>query len=93
MDSVSTEYSIPGLCSLVYSLELAADATAYIVTIVEGTPNQIQVATTNTALVGITITLTLLANATPLQDTPSSTCTFDVTPIDICSTATISFGA
>lgn len=64
-DSVSTAYGIPTLCALTYSLTLAADATNYGVTIVAGTPNQISINPTNSALVGTSVMLSLSANAVP----------------------------
>ena len=58
-DTVSAAYGIPTLCALTYTLELAADATAYKVTIVPGAPNQIQIATTDIYKMDTTVTLTL----------------------------------
>ena len=77
-DDVSVAYSNPTLCGLTYSLALAADATTFGVSIIVGAPNQIQVTTLDQSLLGQTVTLTLLANATPQQDTPSQTVVFDV---------------
>lgn len=37
-DTVSGEYGVIGLCGLVYSLELAADATRYGTSIIAGAP-------------------------------------------------------
>jgi len=65
-DSVSTQYGIPTLCALVYSLELAASATTYGVTIIPGVPNQISVYTNDPLLKGTQVSLTMSAVATPL---------------------------
>ena len=71
-DTVSTEYGITDLCVLSYSLELAADATAYGTSIIAGAPPNIQVLTNDPLLKGTSITLTLSAVATLFpQDTPS----------------------
>jgi hypothetical protein len=48
-DSEATYYGVPTLCSLTYSLSLAADATTFGVSLVG---SSIQVYTTNTALIG-----------------------------------------
>lgn len=74
-DSASTAYSTPGLCKLVYSLEPAADATAYGVSVQTGSL-AIQVLTTDTNLLGKTISLTLVANVDPQQTAPGQTVTF-----------------
>jgi hypothetical protein len=66
-DSVSTQYGVTNLCALVYSLSLAADATTYGVSLVTGLPNSISVLTTNGALKGTQIALTMSAVATPAQ--------------------------
>lgn len=68
---MSDEYVIPGLCGLVYSLSVATDATAYAVTVVPGSPPQIRVHTVDPALKGTSVTLTMSATATPVQDTAS----------------------
>jgi hypothetical protein len=92
-DTVSSQYGIANMCALVYSLSLAADATNYGVTLVTGAPNQISVYTTNVALKGTQITLTMSAVATPAQATASGTATFNVIIVDSCGPAIISFTA
>ena len=62
-DTVSTEYAMPGLCALAYSLSLAADATNYAV-LVDSIAPSISVLTTNNALIGTSVTLTLTADST-----------------------------
>ena len=64
-DSVATAYGIPTLCALVYTISMAADATAYDIAVVAGAPNTITINTQNIALKGTTVTLTLSANAVP----------------------------
>ena len=88
-DSVSVEYGIAGLCALTYSLSLATDATAYGATILTTPSLQISVLTTNNLLFGTSVSLTLLANGTPQQDTASQTVTFNLTIIDPCQLSTI----
>jgi len=44
-DSVATAYGIPTLCALVYTISLAADATAYNIAVVAGAPNTITINT------------------------------------------------
>jgi hypothetical protein len=52
-DTVSSQYGVPGLCSLTYTLALSADATAFGVSILFISPNYyIQVLTLDLALMG-----------------------------------------
>jgi hypothetical protein len=64
-DTVSgpTQYNIPGLCGLVYSISDPAVATTYGVTT---TGLSISVITSNVALIGTTMAFELSATATPL---------------------------
>jgi hypothetical protein len=70
-DSVSNEYQIPELCQLTYSISTLADAARFGVTIETSPSLQIKVHTLDHLLVGQTVTLSLYANATPQQETPS----------------------
>ena len=65
-DTVATEYGVPNLCALTYSLGLSADAATFGVSILFSTPNYyLKVETTNQTLIGQTKSFTLSANATP----------------------------
>ena len=89
-DSVATSYSVPGLCALTYTLSLAADATNYGVT-VNSVTKQISVLTTNSGLIGTSISLTLSANSSILQQTTASqTVIFIVNVVDPCLSTIIS---
>ena len=91
-DTVSAEYGIAGLCGLVYSLELAADATLYGTSLVAGPPPSIDVYTNDIALKGTQVALTINVVATPLQDTPFSPgLPFNVVIQDTCTIAVLSF--
>ena len=91
-DTASTEYGVTDLCGLAYTLELAADATAYGTSIIAGAPPNIQVLTNDPLLKGTSVPLTISAVATLFpQDTPSQTMSFTVTIEDTCTTAVMSF--
>ena len=89
-DSVATAYGVPGLCALTYNLSLASDATNYGVTVNSAT-KQISVLTTNSGLIGTSISLTLSANSSVVQQaTASQTVTFTVSVVDLCLNTIIS---
>ena len=83
-DSVATDYGLPDLCSLTYSLSLAADATNYGVALNSATPS-ISLLTTDSFLIGTSIALTISAvSSIVAQDTPSQTVSFTVIVVDPC---------
>jgi hypothetical protein len=83
-DTVSTAYAVAGLCNLSYSLFPEADATNFGVTLVTTPSLAIRVITTNSLLIGQSVSLSVTANATPQQDTASPVSTFTVQIMDPC---------
>jgi hypothetical protein len=88
-DTVSTAYAVAGLCNLSYSLLPGADATTFGVTIVTTPSLAIRVITTNSSLIGQSVSLSVRANATPQQDTASPALTFTVQIMGPCTNTLI----
>jgi len=69
-DSVSLDYNLPGFCPLVYTLDPPATASSFGASI-QTSPLAISVLTTDTSLMGQTISLAIKANAIPQQTAAS----------------------
>ena len=71
-DSAATDYNVPDLCNLKYSLTPALDATAFGTSLsINATAMNIEIYPTDHLLINKSQLLYLLADATPQQDLPS----------------------
>jgi hypothetical protein len=88
-DTVASQYGVPSLCALVYTLTLALDATNFGVTV--DTPSlTLSALPVNYLLIGSQKTLSLKADSSTLQQTAASqTVSFKIIVTDPCPSTVI----